>query len=241
MWLVAIETATPTLSVALIENGELVAEYNERSKRRHAQTVAPTLAMLLKEQGLAAGDLDAIACGIGPGSFTGLRIGLATAKGLAHTLNIPFIGVSTLDVLAAAAIKKGATVAPLIDAKQDHIYCAFYDDDTNTANLIPLTGYLALKPAEVGAQAAAITGGGPLIVCGDGVPLCRDALTAMSTDVMELPSLNSSPRASILGEIAFRRLKAGESHDIATTIPLYIRRSAAELAREARKNANKTI
>ncbi|MGI6128959.1 MAG: tRNA (adenosine(37)-N6)-threonylcarbamoyltransferase complex dimerization subunit type 1 TsaB [bacterium] len=237
MWLLALETATPTLSVALIKDGEPVVEYNERSKRRHAQTVAPTIEALLHEQGLKAKDLDAVTCGSGPGSFTGLRIGLSTAKGLAQALDIALITVSTLDVLAAAAVRPDTIVAPLIDAKQNHIYVGFYNGCSQEASLTPLTGYLALKPPQVAAQAAKLAGDQPLMVCGDGVLLCHAGFTAAGLKVVELPPWYSAPRASILGKIAARRLEAGESHNIATAQPMYVRRAAAELAREAKENA----
>lgn len=238
MWLLALETATPMLSVALLKNGEPVVEYNERSKRRHAQTVAPTIADLLQGQGLRPEDVGAVACGSGPGSFTGLRIGLSTAKGLAQALNIPLITVSTLDILAAAAIRPDTVTAPLLDAKQGHIYVAFYRNSSPAPLLAPapLTEYLALKPPQVAAEAVRLTADKCLTVCGDGVALCREELIAAGLKVVELPSWYSMPRASILGRLAAQRLAAGESQNVATAQPLYVRRAAAELAREAKRN-----
>lgn len=243
MWLVALETATPTLSVALLRDGEPVVEHNERSKRRHAETVAPTIAALLREQGLQPTDVGAVACGSGPGSFTGLRIGLSTAKGLAQSLAIPLITVSTLDVLAAAAVRPDLVTAPLLDARQRHIYVGFYGGGGQQAeDLQPLTGYLALQPEEVAAKAKKLAGATRLAVCGDGVSLCREDLTRAGVQLLELPSWYNVPRASILGRIAARRLAAGQIQDLAAAQPLYVRRAAAELAREAReakKNADK--
>jgi len=237
VWLVALETATPTLSVALLKDGKPVAEHNEQSKRRHAVTLAPTIATLLSEQGLKPQDVGAVACGSGPGSFTGLRIGLSTAKGLAQSLNIPLVTVSTLDVLAAAAVRPDAFTAPLLDAKQGHIYVAFYAGSKEPLNCRPLTGYLALRSEQVAAQAKELVGKNRLTVCGDGVFLCKEDLMATNLEVLELPSWQNVPRASILGQIAARRLAGGEVEDLAAVKPLYVRRAAAELAREAKKNA----
>jgi len=235
MWLVALETATPTLSVALLKDGNPVVEHNEQSKRRHAETVAPTIAALLGAMGLEPKDLGAVACGAGPGSFTGLRIGLSTAKGLAQSLNIPLVTVSTLDVLAAASVRPGFVTAPLLDAKQRHIYVAFYAGHHRDDDVQPLSGYLALKPEQVAVQAKELTGGNRLAVCGDGATLCRDYFDLEGLAVLELPFWYNLPRASILGRLAARRLAAGQVQDVAAAQPLYVRRAAAELAREARR------
>lgn len=233
--MLALDTATPTLSVALLEDGRVVVEHNECSRRRHAESLVPVIDSLLKEQGLRPDKLGAIACGNGPGSFTGLRIGLSTAKGLAHAQGLQLICVSTLDILAAAVYFPGGLVVPLLDAKQGHIYAAFYADTGEP--LKPLTGYVALPPQEVAREAARLAGGKEVAVCGDGVPICREDLAAAGVKVRELPNEFNYPRAGVLGRIAGARLQAGERGDPAAAEPLYVRRAAAELAREARENA----
>lgn len=232
MWILALETATPTASVALINDGQVVVEHNERSRRRHAESLVPTIESLLKEQGLTPQDLGAVACGRGPGSFTGLRIGLSTAKGLAQALGLPLITVSTLDILAAAAFFPGGLLAPLLDAKQGHIYVAFYEKTWPFPQ--PLTGYLALRPPELAAEALRLAAGREVAVCGDGIALAREALEAAGVTVRELPTPFSYPRAGVLGMLAFAELAKGAVGDAAAAEPLYVRRAAAELAREAK-------
>jgi len=232
--MLALETATPAASVALLNDDQVVVEHHERSRRRHAESVVPTIEALLKEQGLKPADLGAVACGRGPGSFTGLRIGLSTAKGLVQALGLPLITVSTLDTLAAAVFFPDGLVAPLLDAKQGHIYVAFYEGIENMGSCVrPASGYLALRPAEVAAEAARLTAGREVTVCGDGAPLVREALAAAGVTVRELPPAFNYPRAGVLGRLALARLGRGVSGDPAAAEPLYVRRAAAELAREA--------
>jgi len=232
VWILALETATPTASVALVNDGQVVVEHNECSRRRHAESLVPTIESLLKEQGLTPQDLGAVACGRGPGSFTGLRIGLSTAKGLAQALGLPLITVSTLDILAAAAFFPGGLVAPLMDAKQGHIYVAFYEKTWPSPH--PLTGYLALRPPELASEALRLAAGREVAVCGDGVALAQEALRKAEVKVCELPPAFSYPRAGVLGVLAFAELARGVGGDAAAAEPLYVRRAAAELAREAK-------
>lgn len=235
MWMLALETATPAASVALLRDGQVIVEHNERSRRRHAESLVPTIEALLEEQGLGAVDLGAVACGKGPGSFTGLRIGLSTAKGLAQALRLPLITVSTLDTLAAAAFFPGGLVAPLLDAKQGHIYAAFYEESgTGEACPRPRNGYLALRPAELAEEAQQLAAGRPVALCGDGVSLAREALSAAGVKFYELPLSFGYPRAGVLGKLALAQLAGGAQGDPAAAEPLYVRRAAAELAREAK-------
>jgi tRNA threonylcarbamoyladenosine biosynthesis protein TsaB len=210
-------------------------EHNEQSRRRHAKTAAPTITALLAAANLQPSDLGAVGCGVGPGSFTGLRIGLSMAKGLAQALNIPLITVSSLDVLAAAAIRPGFITAPLLDAKQGHIYVAFYQDSDCDITLRPVGEYLALKPEQVAVRAKDLVGTRRLAVCGDGVSFCREHFHTQGIEFLELQRWYSQPRAAVLGQLAARRLATGLQADVARARPLYVRRAAAELALAARR------
>lgn len=236
MWILALETATPAASVALLRDGEVVVEHNERSRRRHAESLVPVIDILLREQNLKPAELGAVACGIGPGSFTGLRIGLSTAKGLAQSLDLPLVTVSTLDILAAGVPCPDYLMVPLLDAKQGHIYAAFYRGDSPPP--VPLTGYLALKPDELAEKVKSLAGDGPVVVFGDGARLCRSAFFAQEVLLRELPVGFGFPRAGVLGRLAHLRLAQGEAGDPALAEPLYVRRAAAEIAREARERAS---
>lgn len=133
MFLLGLDTATPTLSAALVsrEHGRdaLVARIDVPPPRSHSQLLPQVLLDLLAQTGLAPGDLTAVVCGIGPGSFTGVRIGLATAKGLCYAARIPLVGASSLEAMALAAADEtpeGALLLPCIDARKGQVYCAVY-------------------------------------------------------------------------------------------------------------------
>jgi tRNA A37 threonylcarbamoyladenosine modification protein TsaB len=147
-------------------------------------------------------------------------------------LDLPLITISTLDILAAATFFPGSLVAPLMDAKQGHIYVAFYEETWPSPR--PLTGYLALRPPELASEALRLAAGREVAVCGDGVSLAREALNAAGVPVREMPPVFNYPRAGVLGMLAFVELAQGAAGDAAAAEPLYVRRAAAELAREAK-------
>jgi tRNA threonylcarbamoyladenosine biosynthesis protein TsaB len=165
--LLAFDTATPAVTVALYDGERVVAERNTVDAMRHGELLAPGISGVLEDAGLVRQDVTAVAVGVGPGPFTGLRVGLVTARTLAAVLGIPVYGVCTLDVLAAEAVAGGAVDGPFhvaTDARRKEVYWATYDADGTR-----LSGPEVLKPATVAT-------GGPVV--GRGAVLYPDAFPA---------------------------------------------------------------
>src|SRR5512145_2479617 len=145
--LLAFDTATPAVTVALYDGQQVVAERTTVDAMRHGELLAPSISEVLAEAGLVRQDLTALAVGVGPGPFTGLRVGLMTARTLAAVLEIPVYGVCTLDVLAAAAVETGTVAGPFhvaTDARRKEVYWASYDSEGTR-----LDGPEVVKPATV--------------------------------------------------------------------------------------------
>ncbi|HYF74395.1 MAG TPA: tRNA (adenosine(37)-N6)-threonylcarbamoyltransferase complex dimerization subunit type 1 TsaB, partial [Nocardioides sp.] len=145
--LLAFDTATPLVTVALHDGADVVAELRADRPMRHAEQLAPLIDRALTQAGIVRQDLTAIAAGVGPGPFTGLRVGLVTARTLAFVLDVPVYGVCSLDVLAVEAADTGAVSAPFVvatDARRKEVYLARYDADG-----CRLEGPVVGKPADL--------------------------------------------------------------------------------------------
>ncbi len=145
--LLALDTATPLVTVALHDGAEVVVELASSERLRHGEQLAPLVAEALARAGITSLDLTAVAVGVGPGPFTGLRVGLATARTLAWALEVPTYGVCTLDVLAVEAVATGAVHHAFVvatDARRKEVYLASYDADGTR-----LAGPVVDRPAEV--------------------------------------------------------------------------------------------
>lgn len=122
-----IETSTQWCSVALLKDGVIVANRVEKMAKQHASITAPFVKEVLEEAGIAAGQCDAVAVSEGPGSYTGLRVGVSTAKGFCFGSGKPLLAVCTLDILAQQGLGKADFIVPMIDARRMEVYCAVYD------------------------------------------------------------------------------------------------------------------
>ena len=157
--LLAFDTATPLVTVALHDGSQVVAEGRSDQPLKHGEQLAPLIELVMRDAGVDRLDLTAVAVGVGPGPFTGLRVGLVTARTLAHVLEIPVYGVCTLDVIAAEAARGGADRPFLVatDARRKEVYLASYDEDGTR-----LSGPVVDKPADL-ATDAPVAGGGALL------------------------------------------------------------------------------
>lgn len=205
MLVLALDTATAAVTVALGERapgGEfrLRAESNTVDRRRHAELLAPSIAAVLDQAGAARADLSAIAVGTGPGPYTGLRVGLATARALGSVLGIPVHGVCTLDVLAWRSGRTEPFVAAT-DARRKEVYWARYDSAGVRA-----AGPAVGKPADAAEPGLPVIGAGGLLYAG--------------TLAGQEPAL---PSAAALAEIVVTRLGGGAGPELLAPVPLYLR------------------
>ncbi|PDP89271.1 tRNA (adenosine(37)-N6)-threonylcarbamoyltransferase complex dimerization subunit type 1 TsaB [Glycomyces fuscus] len=211
MLLLAFDTATPAVTAAIGESGAdgsftLRASASSVDARRHGELLSPTIARLAEEAGIVLADLDHVAVGIGPGPYTGLRVGLATAHALADALGVPCHGVTTLDALAFATGRSEPFVA-MTDARRKEVFWARYDDRLTRVGEVRVD-----RPAEVD------TGG--LALVGDGARMYADVLGAGSAAADPL-----HPDAAAMAELALLRLGRGE--ELPAPNPLYLRRPDA--------------
>jgi tRNA threonylcarbamoyladenosine biosynthesis protein TsaB len=201
--LLAFDTATPAVTVALYDGDRVVAERTTVDAMRHGELLAPSISGLLDDAGIMRQDLTAIAVGVGPGPFTGLRVGLMTARTLGAVLEIPVYGVCTLDVLAAEAVDAGTVQGPFhvaTDARRKEVYWASYDADGTR-----LEGPDVVKPATV-ATDGAVVGRGAVLYPG-AFPEGR---------------IPENPSAAVLA-----RVVAEERAELRDPEPMYLRRPDA--------------
>jgi tRNA threonylcarbamoyladenosine biosynthesis protein TsaB len=218
MRILAIDTATLCASVALAD-GETIRAAGDARADTHSEKLLPLVDRVLGAAGLAPADLDAIACGAGPGSFTGLRIGLATAKGLCFALGRPLVMVSSLAALALPA--RGRATLALLDAKKRELYAGVYAEDGR--ELVPER---VLPPARLEEHVRAAAGDRSLVVVGDGAAVYPE-VAARCGEV--LGDMRATPDARAVAILAARRLSLGGVDDLLTAAPTYIRASEAEI------------
>ena len=222
MRLLALETATLAGGAALLDDGRLVGESRLDIALTHSERLMAMVDRLLQDCGWEASSLRGLAVSIGPGSFTGLRVGAATAKGLALALDLPIAPVPTLDALAATLPFADAPVCPLLNARKGEVYCSLYRW-SGTA-MVREWDYLALPPAEAAARLAA-----PVIVLGDGVAACRPHLARLGAGLREAPRVQSRPSPAVVGALGHAMLTTGGGIAPERLAPLYLRPSEAEL------------
>jgi tRNA threonylcarbamoyladenosine biosynthesis protein TsaB len=220
----ALDSATPRVSIAIGDDGRVVAELQHAGSRRHAELLAPGIRSLCEQAGVSLGDLGAIAVGVGPGMFTGLRVGVTTAKVMAQALRIPVVGISSLDLVAYPLRHSARLVVAVLDARRREVFSASYRPVPGGVQRV--NDYLVVPPAELVADLAA--GGEELLLAGDGVARYRDELAALERAELAGPAFDA-PSAVALMELATARALREEFVSPDEILPLYLRRSDAEI------------
>lgn len=236
MKIIAIDSSGLTASVAVLEEEQILAEYSVNYKKTHSQTLVPMLDELKQMIELDLNTIDAIAIAKGPGSFTGLRIGSATAKGLGLALDKPIIPVGTLYGLAMNAWNYSGLICPIMDARRDQVYTGIFKFERG--RLVTLLDQCPMDIAEVCSELCNMEKNEgdektPILFLGDGVPVYRNRIDELMTVPYKYaPAHMNRQRASALGVLAFEYYKQGLVESPATHKPEYLRKSQAERERE---------
>lgn len=229
--ILAIDSATPVAGIALLDEEKLIREEFINYKKTHSETLMPMVDQVLGDCDRSLQDVSALAITIGPGSFTGLRIGLATIKGLSLALGIPVVAISTLDVLAHNISFSDSLVCPLLNARKQEVYTAFYDNYNSYPHR--LSEEMACSPQEFIAMAlekAQQQGKSRITLLGDGYyPYSELFADSLGDKLLIAPSHLMLTRASALGSLALERVTRGDFDEILTMRPRYIRLSEAEI------------
>ncbi|TMQ25030.1 MAG: tRNA (adenosine(37)-N6)-threonylcarbamoyltransferase complex dimerization subunit type 1 TsaB [Candidatus Rokuibacteriota bacterium] len=218
MRVLAVETSSLAGGVALLDDERLVAEYLLDVSVTHSERLMAAVDQVLTGARWTGRDLGGLAVAVGPGSFTGLRIAVSTAKGLALALGLPIAAVPTLDAMAAALPWAALPVCPVLDARKGEVYASLYRWDG--AAMRREWEYLALAPEALAARL-----GEPTLLVGDGAPAVR------SPHARTVPPPRRLPSPACVGVLGLERLRRGETVPAATLAPLYLRPSEAELKR----------
>lgn len=232
MKIIAIDSSGLVASVALVENDVLIGEYNVQYKKTHSQTLLPMLDELKKMVELDLNTVDAIALAKGPGSFTGLRIGSATAKGLGLALNIPLVEIPTLDGLACNLYGTDKLVCPIMDARRNQVYTGIYEYRKAEGKPVRYRLYEILPQCAVSIEEIAERLNGTereVIFLGDGVPVYEERLAElMNVPYGFAPAHMNRQRAAAFGMLAFEYIKEGKTVTAKAHAPEYLRLSQAE-------------
>ena len=227
MLILAFETSAKAGSVALLQEGRLLAESYQNTGLTHSQTLLSMAENMIKSCGLTPQDVKAVAVAAGPGSFTGVRIGVAAAKGFAWGLEIPCCGVSTLEAMAENLGIYEGTVVCAMDARRSQVYNAIFRAEKG--NLNRLTPDRAISLAELGEELGKISG--PIYLVGDGSNLTHQTLGSDLPDLILPPEHRLHQRAAGVAIAAERMLQNGEICDAESLQPNYLRLSQAERER----------
>ncbi len=205
--LLAIETAGSACSAALVRGDRVVAAERRALRHGHAEVLLPVIDRVMAEAGLAAGDLDVVAAAVGPGGFTGIRVGLAAAYGIALAARAMTIGVSSFEAVAAvvagAACGDDRVLLVALDSRRDDLYVQFFAPGSSA----PLAAAQSLSPADLADRVAAITGRVPLRVAGDAATVAAQALAQSG---MAAALIDASPDACGVAAAALGQLRRGE-------------------------------
>lgn len=231
--ILAAETSTAINSVAILRDEVLLAEAVLDGRRLHSERLLPTVDWLLGEAGLTLRDIELLAVSTGPGSFTGLRIGAATWKGLALANDLPLVAVPTLDAMTRLCPGgSGSCLAVVLDARMKEVFTAVYQFKGGCR--VKVIDDQACSIESLLDQIAALDGfdEGGLTLLGDGADLYRPVITARFPGAILAASAQGSPRASAVALEALALQAAGACTDAALVSPVYLRKSQAEINRD---------
>ncbi|MGZ3606453.1 MAG: tRNA (adenosine(37)-N6)-threonylcarbamoyltransferase complex dimerization subunit type 1 TsaB [Syntrophales bacterium] len=226
MLTLAIDTSTKSASIALLRDSDILSESFFNLDVNHSLVLLPALEHLLRLSNIQAGEIDLFACTMGPGSFTGLRVGASTIKGLALATGKPIAGVSTLEALAFNIVSPEISICPMLDAKKDQVYTALYRTDRNYSleriegeRVTDVRRFLQCIDEDV-------------IFVGDGAAKYAGLISEMLPGKSYFASVcHQHVRAAVVGLLGKKKYSEGDILDSLTFAPAYLRASEAEMKR----------
>ena len=222
MKILGIDTSTPIGSVALIDDDNLVAEHTLNIVQAHSSRLMPAIDTVLKWSDITAAALDACAVGVGPGSFTGVRIGVATIKSLCYALDKPIVGVSTLEAVAYNLRWTNGVICPLFDARRSEVYGAIFEGGAEWQRLseelcLPIDAFLDRLEEHASSDC-------PINFLGDGLFTYGDAVRErLGERAYFADAIFNVPRGATVAHLGRQRLQHGEGDSYWTLVPNYVR------------------
>lgn len=224
----AIDTSTSMAGIAVLDETGLQAEYLLRDMKTHSQKLVPMLDEVLNSMKLSPADIDVFAAVTGPGSFTGIRIGVTTIKSIAYAMNKPTVGIPSLDALAnAVAAPEDTIICPIMDARNNQVYTALYKSQNGL--MINLSGYMGVHISELVGQIDEKYPDARILFTGDGVILHKDFLKIELNDRCTFaPDFMLQQMAASAAQLALSKALRGETISCMELMPYYLRPSQAE-------------
>jgi tRNA threonylcarbamoyl adenosine modification protein YeaZ len=216
MKILGIDTSTDFLSIAVVDESTLLVNFEHLCKRQHLSYLMPSIKEILKKSNLSLRDLDGFAVSIGPGSFTGLRVGVSTVKGLALISQKPVVGIASLDVIAQNVVYFPDIICPIIDAKKNKLYSALYQSKDN--RLKKLSKYLLISLAQLMTK----IGRRRTLFLGDGIKLYKDDISQLCPQAEFAPTSLWFPRASIVAKMGLCAIAKGRGDNPYELVPMYL-------------------
>ena len=224
MKILAVDTSATAASVAVAEENKLIGEFSINTALTHSQTLMPMVDELLNNTGLSVNDIDAVAVNAGPGSFTGVRIGVAAVKGIAFPKNLPCVSVSTLESMAYNMLGNDCVVCSVMDARCSQVYNALFR--VKGCTVTRMTDDRALSLTDLKNELRNINE--KVVLVGDGAVLCSKFLGEELENIMLAPFNNRIQTASSVAYAAFEKINNGETVKADELMPVYLRLPQAQ-------------
>ncbi len=225
MKVLAIDTSTVVAAVALMDDEKLLGEYSINNKKTHSQKLMVMIDEIMKDLDIKPSDIDVFAASIGPGSFTGLRIGVTTAKAMAYATNKPVVGVPTLDALAYNIVTSEFIICPILDARNSQVFTALYE--VKGKRFERITEYMGIPVFEL--VQIIVQNNKKVIFTGDAIDLHKDYFKSELEENCEFAPLgNRLQRGASVAELALMMAKEGKFTSSFELVPFYLRKSQAE-------------
>ena len=223
------DTSSSVCAVGVFEDDVLICKNELDNGKTHSENFMPLVEKTLNDAGLKLDDVEYLAVVVGPGSFTGIRIGVASCKAMTEFKGLKVVPVYSLDSLAANEFGKASVICSMIDARNNQVYCGVYDGEINK-----LEEYMA---DDVEAVLDVLKKYDDIVFVGDGAVLhesvIREKLVGKKLEI----SCNNKQNAESLGKIAYKKIKNGEFTDADSVVPVYLRKSQAERMKDAKENS----